>query len=90
MLQSDFYDYASLLKTGLQTTKKDETGENFYWRDIRELKVTKDEPKVLNFKTKIDGEYRKLSFKKRGRNLFLSPLVQYNSLVPISIKKKKN
>lgn len=90
MTQSDFYDYASLLKTGLQVKKKDETGANFYWRNLRELKVTKDKPKMISFKTSIDGEHRKLSFNKRGRAVaVLSLSLQYTTLVPISAKKKK-
>lgn len=90
MTQLDFFDYASLLKKDLQVKKKNEDGENFYWRDVREIMVKKEESKIMFYKTEILGEYKKLSFRKRGKESALVPSRQYNAPVPISAKKKEN
>ncbi|CAH2001867.1 unnamed protein product [Acanthoscelides obtectus] len=90
MDQSKFFNYAKLLKTELQVKKKDETGNLFYWRDIREIMIDKNNLGVMYFKTGINESYRCLSFRKRGSLAKLIPELQYKGLVPITAKKKDN
>ena len=88
MDQAKFFDYANLLKTELQIKKKDETGNPFYWRDVREIRIDKNNIGIMYFKTGINESYRRLSFRKRGSLAKLVPEKQYKRLVPISEKKK--
>lgn len=90
MDQSKFFDFAKLLKNELQIKKKDESGNPFYWRNVRELKVDKNNLGTMFFKTSIHENFKSVSFRKRGPPPKFVLELQYAGPVPISEKKKAN
>lgn len=92
MAQTDFRNFALLLKGDLQQRKEDIAGSPFSWRYVQWLQFRKEEPGMIYFKTSLDPfqPFQCVSFNRRGSkgNITLTPNMRYNAPNPIAAKKK--
>lgn len=65
---NDFLDFKTLAKElRVLTVKKSESGDPFKWTEIMELKVSKNHPQQIFFKTShLAGDFKVLSLKRLG------------------------
>jgi hypothetical protein len=92
MRQTDFFDFASLLKGPLIVRKKDSEGNVFKWHDVKWLSYDADYG-VIKYKTSLFREenFKILNFKRgtrREKNFTLLPIT--NMPIPISVEKKRD
>lgn len=94
MEQTDFLDFANLLKTYLVLRKKHEKGKKIIWNDCQWLKYDSNFGRIAYKKSLIEEEnFDYLSLRhqvKQFRMENLTVVQAYNKLLPISSEKKKN
>lgn len=52
--QKDFLDYANLLKTQITINESNESGDKFFWKNVKRLRFKKDTPIKVFYKKKIE------------------------------------
>lgn len=93
MNQSDFLDFASLLKGPLVLRKINTNGVPFKWHDVQWLRYDNQNNCEISYKTTLtDEEFLSLSLQRRGQSITPEVVVKPITLepVPINFEKKKD
>lgn len=68
MSTNDFINIKSLCDNIGENFTTDEDGKKVVWNDIKELKIEKEKPKIIKFRTSfLEENYRKINLQKKTR-----------------------